>query len=647
VAVLQLTPVSTRKVNPPRKRRLALAGLGLLLVVIVAVALVGWRLYSTVSAAIAEADLARTQLLSGAHVLKTAGLGMTKPETAQAATDFQAAEQHFAHVHQVFSQSRLLGVLGALPLAGTQVKAATDLSDIGIHAARSGELFVGVVADAASKEGSAPAPGEKVLAILNALDPRLDQLGTELDVIARDRTQIPSKGLLPQLANAVKQFDSKLDLATVNTGLATLRADEPALRELLGAAGTRSYLVLQQDPAELRATGGFIGSVGFLTFDHGKMAPFTPVDSYSIDWDIYGRSLLGPPGTKSHVDLPAPIHEAFPTVPSWELRDSNWSPDFPTAAHQAESFLLKENGRHVDGVIAIDPYFIASLLKIVGPITVPETGDTVTADNFFLTTLKQVQLTKATTHKSFLSQAAKVILPKVLSMPTSKWPAALQALNSGCEGRSLQANVHDARVQKLISQYRCTGEALPWAADGAMINASNLGANKDDFWLSRSYQLEIAMNSDGSARHTLRLHYYGLTHQDVRLTQYLPYAGWLRVYVPPSSKIVSIAGAKLDPAGDLNRTVVQGWFHVGFNSTTDITIVYDVGAAVMRAQNGRVDFTWQKQAGRPNDEISVTFIPPPGGKVRGIHIGSDAKAGDSAKSDLAVDRQFSFNYSAS
>ncbi len=651
MAVLQeLKPASANKVNRPRKRRLAAASLVLLLALIVA-ALVGWRLYSTVTAAIAESDLARTQLLSGAHVLKTAGLGMSKQETLQAAADFKAAEGHFSHVHHVFSQSWLIGALGALPLAGTQVKAATDLSDIGIHASRSGELFVGMIADAAeqgpaAKEGNAAAPGEKVLSILNALDPRLDRLGTELDAIARDRKQIPSRGLLRQLATAVKQFDSKLDLATVKTGLTTLRADEPALRELLGAAGKRSYLVLQQDPAELRATGGFIGSVGFLSFDHGKMAPFVPVDSYSIDWNTNGQSLLGPPGTITHVDAPAPLQQAFP-LPSWELRDSNWSPDFPTAAQKAEFFLQKERGIGVDGVIAIDPYFIASLLNIVGPVTVPETGDVVNATNFFLTTLKQVQLNKVTSHKSFLSQAAKAILPKVLTMPTSQWPAALQALASGCEGRSLQAYFHDAGLQRLISQYRCTGEVLPLAGDGVMINASNLGANKDDFWLSRSYALEIAMNSDGSARHTLRLHYFGLTHQDVRLTQYLPYAAWLRIYLPPSSQIVSIAGAKLDPASDLNRSVVQGWFHVDFNSATDITVVYDVGAASMRAQHGRVDFFWQKQAGRPKDEISVNFVPPPGGTVRAIHVGSNPMTGVTAKSDLAVDRQFAFDFSPS
>ena len=81
----QFKAASSRRVNRARKRRLALTSLGLLLVLIVAAAVVGWQLYSAVRAATAEADLARAQLLSGAHVLKTAGLGMSAQETAQAA----------------------------------------------------------------------------------------------------------------------------------------------------------------------------------------------------------------------------------------------------------------------------------------------------------------------------------------------------------------------------------------------------------------------------------------------------------------------------------------------------------------------------------------------------------------------------------
>lgn len=628
-----------------------------MLLLVVIAATVGLKLRSTLTATVAETDQARNQLLAGAHLLKTSGLGLTKEEAAQATADFSGAEAHFTHVHQSLTGSRLIGVFGGLPFSSPQVKAATDLSEIGIHASRSGQILVGVIASAlppAPAKATAISPSEKALSILAALDPKLPELTAELNQIAAIRARIPSKGLLPQLSNAVAQFDKKLDLATIQTAITTLRADEAALRGLLGADGARSYLVLNQDPAELRATGGFIGSVGFLNFDKGKMAPFVPVDIYSIDWNSLGQSWLGPPGTKTHVDLPPPIREAFPTVASLELRDSNWSPDFPTSAKQAESLLEKETRlqghvQQVHGVIALDPYFIASLLKITGPVTVPETGQEVRADNFFATTLLNVQLNQTTTHKSFLSQAAKAILPKVLALPASRYPELLQAVGAGCEDRSLQAYFDDAAVEKLVADHHCSGAVLPLTGDGAMVVVSNLGGNKDDFYLNRNYALDIAMNADGSARHTLRVHFYGLTHVHPLLTAYLPYQGWLRVLLPPSSRVVSTAGATLgpvaanaDPDAIPDRTVLHGWFKVDFNGTTDITIVYDVSAADLKVRNDQLHFLWQKQAGRPLDAITVAFTPPPGSNLRGVQ-GGTVQYG-MVTTDLSVDRELIFDY---
>jgi len=90
--------------------------------------------------------------------------------------------------------------------------------------------------------------------------------------------------------------------------------------------------------------------------------------------------------------------------------------------------------------------------------------------------------------------------------------------------------------------------------------------------------------------------------------------------------VSTTAKDKLDPAKELGRTVVQGWFHVDFNSTTDITIVYDVPATDLRVRNHQLNFLWQKQAGRPGDKITVT--------VRG----------KSVSTDLAVDREMIFDY---
>jgi hypothetical protein len=414
---------------------------------------------------------------------------------------------------------------------------------------------------------------------------------------------------------------------------------------MLGVAGAKSFLVMQQDPAELRATGGFIGSVGFLNFDKGKMAPFNPMNSYDLDLRN-GVSVLGPPGTASHVDLPAPIHEAFPLVPSWELRDSNWSPDFPTAAREAESLLNRETGRRVDGVIAIDPYFIQKLLAVIGPTKVAETGDVVDQSNFFAKTITRVELDPSGNGKSFLSFAAKAIFARLEVSPQAQWLSLLQAVQSGCDDKSIQAYFDDPALENFV-RGTCAGQVVSPNQDGIMIVESNLGGNKDDFWLKRKYAVKIEMRSDGSARHTLNLHYFGLTRQDVRLTEYLPYRGWLRVYLPASSTTVSIAGAKLDPAKDLNRAVVQGWFNVDFNKMTDITIAYDVGAPTLAAQNGQLELYWQKQAGRPADTITVDFTPAPGSKLDAIHVGTDPTRGRSVESNLSVDRRFTFRFGPS
>src|SRR6185437_16558381 len=53
--------------------------------------------------------------------------------------------------------------------------------------------------------------------------------------------------------------------------------------KLLGYNGTQTYLILFQNNAELRPGGGFIGSYGLVSFDHGKMGQFTIHNVYDAD----------------------------------------------------------------------------------------------------------------------------------------------------------------------------------------------------------------------------------------------------------------------------------------------------------------------------------------------------------------------------
>jgi hypothetical protein len=570
---------------------------------------------------------------------------MNKAQVQAAVAHFSNAETAFQRASTVLQQSRMIGLASLLPGASTQVGAARRLSDIGVHASRVGRIGAQaldglVTADPSNAKDASPT--QKLLDLLVVIKPRLNAIDAELDAISKDRSAIPSSGLIAPLDKAVSEFDTKLNLDATRAAVAAIRSDAEPLKQLLGADGNHTYLVLHQNPAELRATGGFIGGVGFLSFDHGRMAPYQPKDVYEIDGPApWGRPVAT--GSANQVDPPAPMVKTF-SLKNWQLRDANWSPDMPTAARQAEFFLNLEAGKKVDGVIALDPYFISKVLAVVGPVQVPETGDTVNAENFFSTSLQRVDVEKGKgPGKQFLAYASKAIFARLLASPAKDWPALLQALQWGCQTRSVQAYFHDPQLQSFVISNACSGQLRPLKADGLMIVDSNINGTKDDYWLTRRFDLQLDVKPDGTVRHTLRLHYDGLTPHGI-LTGGGRYIDWVRIYLPPEANLVSANGASFELSSELGRRVLQGWLYVAFSEPTDVTLVYDVNAGSLRTTTGHLDFLWQKQAGRQADRISVELSLPAGWTLTSKNLGPGRASNRKTESDLSIDREFAFDF---
>ncbi|MEP7198571.1 MAG: DUF4012 domain-containing protein, partial [Chloroflexota bacterium] len=76
------------------------------------------------------------------------------------------------------------------------------------------------------------------------------------------------------LVQRVDRFAPLLELA-VDASL--------ALPELLGANGTRQYLIVAQNEDELRATGGFASAAGLLTVERGQIVGLEFMDTYQVD----------------------------------------------------------------------------------------------------------------------------------------------------------------------------------------------------------------------------------------------------------------------------------------------------------------------------------------------------------------------------
>ena len=535
-------------------------------------------------------------LTIGAIQASLAGLQLARGRDDLVAGRFQQADAEFTDARDGLHHNPLLGLVGLVPAARRQVDALELLADMGARASHAARL--GVAAVRGQDLG------------------RLRQVQQELARLSADRARIPSAGLAPPIRQAVAQFDRRYAQAAAALPLLPLV-------NLLVGNGTASYLVMQQDPAELRPTGGFIGSVAFLDFDHGTMRPFNPVDVEVIDGPHH-RRVLGVVGAPNYVPPPAPLRRVLDPGDSWELRDENFSPDFPTSARLAESLLQRETGRRVQGVIAVDPYLVADLLTITGPVRVPQTGDVLTAQNFFETTLRRVELHRGPTpRKSFLTEATGAVLDRFKTMPAASWSQIPTVLEQACRTKHVQAYFDDPAAEAVATQYGCGGQVPVFRQDGLLVVDTNLSSNKDDFWISRSFRLNLDRRSDGVTRHTLSIA-YGPYPSLQQLTT--PYYDWLRVYLPSGARLVAASGVdQAVQSAELGNALIQGWVQFDSGQTRTVSIVYDLPSPSTRGDGG-LELQWLKQAGRDADPVVVSVAP------------STPAAGATVTTDLRQDR---------
>ena len=199
---------------------------------------------------------------------------------------------------------------------------------------------------------------------------------------------------------------------------------------MLGATAPRKYLVVFQNLAEPRATGGIFGSYAVLEADRGKLS-------------VSGQGASSRRITPFDPPLPLPplISPAlYGTLPGVYPTDVNLVPDYPTAAALfARMYQLRE-GTAVDGVLAIDPVALGYLLAGSKPIDIGR-GQQLTATSIsrvLLSTAYQLFPTAgdAPERDSFVSDATTKAFAAVTGAPND--PAAeLKGLTRAADERRL------------------------------------------------------------------------------------------------------------------------------------------------------------------------------------------------------------------
>jgi hypothetical protein len=329
--------------------------------------------------------------------------------------------------------------------------------------------------------------------------PLLTSMAAPVDLteasLARADAQLGSAAsswLLPPLAGPLNDFRDQVRGAQPDARLAANAVR--VMPDLLGASGPRRYFVAFGTPAEARELGGFIGSYGELTAVDGKL-------SLTRSGSIQELSNLPGFENRSLTGMSAYLERYGRYQPARFLQNDSASPDFPQVAEALRQLYPQAGGQPVDGVIYVDPYGLAALLKLTGPVTVEGLGQPLTADNAAQFLLRDQYLTFAAASDARSDMLARATKATFEALTTRQLPgpkAIADALGpAAAEGR-LMMTTFDGASRSFFEQLGSTG-AFPAAVPGEdflSLRTSNGGANKIDVFLHRS--LDYAVRYDAA-----------------------------------------------------------------------------------------------------------------------------------------------------
>jgi hypothetical protein len=372
-----------------------------------------------------------------------------------------------------------------------------------------------------------------------------------------------------------------------------------------GFLGDKTYLLVLQDNAEIRPTGGLMSGMGLLTMHDGNIASL----------HYYYRDS---PELQALVQLDGPdSFTQFVGVNSARLLDSNVQYDFASFAPKVESDFYNVTGHKVDGVIAVDLTAVAAVMNITGPITV--SGEVITSRN-------------VADRLHYYSGTSATEMPKFLSTFTFDL-AGLIRDSSVPQKLALYTTLQTLENQKHVLIYpnqgfwfRSVGDTVggttPPATDAISVVDTTLGTGKADFGVNRTIDYHVELLSDGSAICTLTLTYANGCWWD--------YDVFSTALVPPGAQLVAVQNASHAFRGPLvtnggGFTALSSRLLVSANTTGSVTYTYTQPNVVSGSSIWHgYELNIQKQAGINRYILNASVQLPPGATmIRAENVGSN------------------------
>ncbi len=304
-----------------------------------------------------------------------------------------------AHSH---SHNLLWDAAAALPFLGDDVTAVQVLSGALADASRDAYAPATTVLTELQTARLREPDGRIDLAAVGRLSEPVEELGTVLARASGEVDDLETDSLLGPLRDVTLGVQRQLgdSLAATRGGMTLTRLLPP----MLGAEGPRRYLLVVQNNAETRATGGLPGSLSILEARDGKLT--LGAQRAVEDFEVLDEPVL--PLTEGERAL-------YGDNLGQNIRDTNLTPDFPRAAELMAALHERSFDQPVDGVVAVDPVALAAVLRATGPVKVG--GERFTARNVVPKLLNEVYLELGTRKEqtAYFDRAARGIFDSLIT----------------------------------------------------------------------------------------------------------------------------------------------------------------------------------------------------------------------------------------
>ncbi|MBL7058148.1 DUF4012 domain-containing protein [Patescibacteria group bacterium] len=313
------------------------------------------------------------------------------------------------------------------------------------------------------------------------------------------------------------------------------------LYEFLGMTEDKRYLLVFQNNAEARASGGFIGSFALIDFRNGKIKSLEVPSGGSYDTEGGMRVL---------VRAPEPLRLVNPL---WHFWDANWWPDWQISAKKMMWFYEKSGGSSVDGVVSFTPTFFENLLKVIGPVSLSEYDLTLTSENFWQTIQEIVEqqpnknnpkylVSDANKPKKIIGILAKRILEVIPErLNQEKLITLISTVNKSLNSKQILFYFEDKELQTSVQKYGWDGRIKETSWDYLSVINTNIAGQKTDKVIDQEVKHIAHVMSDGTVINTVNITRKHNGQRGVSFTG-VRNVNWLRVYVPKGSYLIEANG---------------------------------------------------------------------------------------------------------